>query len=579
MNLDSVVDAVLPGKPGDDFTAVRARFFVNAWLISAPIGLSLTVVYALGGAWAQAGLVSLLGLSGPVVLLLLHRGWRLEGVTHFSMGIASVVFSVSTLAQRPPDYTAVSCLVIVPLLGSFILGPKRGLIWLVIPIVAGVAAMYAADRGWLMDFEDPFPLFSHCLSFSLMMLLAWLYVRGFDVLGARALAREREAAKAKSAFLAAVSHEIRTPMNGVLGMTEVMLQDGALSSPQRDQLKVIQRSGRTLVSLINDVLDVSKIEAGRMTLETVEFSLEALLADVKALHAGLAEQKGIRLEVTADPSLGDALRGDALRLGQVLGNLVNNAIKFTTRGSVRVTVSPARPVDGERIRCRFVVEDSGEGIPAEQMGRLFARFEQGDSSTTRRFGGTGLGLALCQQLVILMGGRIEVDSEVGVGSRFHFVVELERGAPPEEAPVLDEILEPDSRHIVLVVDDNEINLRVASRLVEMSGYAVDVAHSGAEALVAVSQRAYCVVLMDCHMPEMDGFETTERIRAARGDALPILALTASAMPDEVSACRRAGMNDVLLKPVSLVTLRQALRRWAPRGAAAVIREPPPSRAA
>jgi signal transduction histidine kinase/ActR/RegA family two-component response regulator len=568
MRLSSLIEALLPDGTEDDLAGIRARYFVSAWLISAPVGAVMAAVNAASGVWFQVAMLGVLVAAGPPMLYLHRRGVPFCALTHVSMGVATLVFSGCSLAQRPLDYTALVSLVLVTLLGSFLLGPRKGLVWLVIPMAVGGAVIFAGDRAWTLDFDDPSPTLSHVSGLAVVLGLAWLYVRGFDAVGTRALAREKEAAAAKSAFLANVSHEIRTPMNGVLGMTEVMLHDHSLTDEHREQLLVIQRSGHTLVSLINDVLDVSKIESGRLTLESADFSIASVLTDVKALHGGLAERKGLHLHIEAAEALGGQVRGDPTRLGQVLGNLVHNALKFTSKGVVRLSAIAHAPALPGRVRCGFCVEDTGPGIPAEHLPRLFGRFEQLDGSTTRRFGGTGLGLALSQQLVSLMGDRIRVSSRVGGGSRFEFTLELER-AHKAEAPALEPtILQDPAGRTVLVVDDNEVNIRVTRRLVELCGYEVDVARTGLEALSAVAAKAYCAVLMDCHMPEMDGFEATERIRRSHGQGLPILALTASGMPEEVAACRRAGMNDVLVKPVNFATLRTVLARWQSRTATA-----------
>lgn len=346
-------------------------------------------------------------------------------------------------------------------------------------------------------------------------------------------------------------------MNGVLGMTEVMLLE-TLTGEQRAQLSVIQRSGKRLVSLINDLLDVSKMEADKLELERADFNLATVLDDVQALLGPSARTKGLSLIVHKHDNVPGRLRGDGLRLGQVLTNLVSNALKFTSRGEVRLEVSRV-PNDDDEVHCLFSVSDTGMGISAETLPLLFNAFQQGDSSTTRRFGGTGLGLPLSQQLVSLMGGRIKVESKPGTGSRFSFKAILREAEAPSEEHVSLPVLSL-SRKTVLVVDDNAVNLAVAMKLVEKAGYRADGATNGREAVAAVERGTYGLVLMDCHMPEMDGFEATERIRSLTGDVkqTPIVAITASAMPDEVAACKRSGMNSVLAKPLTFVALREAL---------------------
>jgi CheY-like chemotaxis protein len=378
----------------------------------------------------------------------------------------------------------------------------------------------------------------------------------FDFSRLRAIEAAQAATRAKSAFLATMSHEIRTPMNGVLGMTEVMLHEEPRPE-QREQLTIIQRSGQLLIALINDILDLSKVEAGKLALDAQPFEPRALLEEVTQLHGAQASLRGLALALKADDDLPRVVVGDALRLRQVLGNLLGNAVKFTERGWVELRVR-AGPGD----RLHFEVEDSGVGLTPEGMAQLFQPFQQVDASPSRRFQGTGLGLALASQLVRLMGGRLSARSIHGQGSTFEFDVALPAAAeaaapaPPSSAPA-----RPGGDRRVLIVDDNAVNLTVAAALVRKLGFEVELARDGAEAVAAATRRAFALVLMDCHMPEMDGFEATERIRALPcGLLLPIVALTASATPDDVAACRRAGMTEVLAKPIRLDTLREVLGR-------------------
>jgi CheY-like chemotaxis protein len=350
-------------------------------------------------------------------------------------------------------------------------------------------------------------------------------------------------------------------MNGVLGMTEVLLLEPAAAAV-REQLLTIQRSGRTMVSLIDDLLDVSKVEAGKLSLEVADFGIERVIADVQSLFSPAAARKGLTLRVVRGPEVPDRLRGDGFRLGQVLANLVSNAVKFTAAGEVRLEVQRARPASG--LCLAFSVSDTGPGIPPEVLPRLFTAFQQGDASRTRRHGGTGLGLALSQELVMLMGGRIEAASTVGQGTRFGFEVCFAEARTLASDPGLVTRSPLVGRGPVLVVDDNPVNLTVAMRLVEKAGFLADAAVNGRAAVEAVRQGAYCLVLMDCHMPEMDGFEATERIRALGGPLArtPVVALTASGMPEERAACHRAGMNGVLVKPLTFSALCEVLSAHA-----------------
>jgi CheY-like chemotaxis protein len=317
-----------------------------------------------------------------------------------------------------------------------------------------------------------------------------------------------------------------------------------------------------LVSLINDVLDFTKIEAGKLSLVPTDFALAPVIADVCSLHASLAGQKQVTLDSSLGPDVPPFVVGDASRLSQVLGNLLNNAMKFTDHGAVSLQVTRQPCTVPRHARLRFEVRDTGVGIATEVLPLLFTAFVQADSSTTRRYGGTGLGLSLCQQLVAHMGGRIVVESTPGQGSRFWFDLELPVGVPrtPSRPGLASPPSSPGSR--VLVVDDNPINLKVAAALAEKAGFVVDTAVDGALALEAVQRFAYAVVLMDCHMPTMDGFEATRRIRALPGELgqTPIVALTASARQEDLEACLEVGMNDYLAKPVTFATLVDVLER-------------------
>jgi len=347
-------------------------------------------------------------------------------------------------------------------------------------------------------------------------------------------------------------------MNGVLGLTDLLLQS-ELSREQREQLELLQRSGRALVVLLNELLDMSKVEAGKMVLDPVDFDLRRLLEDLKALHQPVAHARGLTLalELTGLPP---AVHGDALRLGQVLNNLVHNAIKFTPRGSVTVAV---RSPDAGRFL--FEVRDTGSGIAPDALPRLFSPFAQAEAGTTRRYGGTGLGLALSRELVALMGGALEVESAAGHGTTLRFSISLEASvAALVDAVPLPQEPRPATTLPVLVVDDNPINLLVACGLVQKAGYRTVTATNGEEALRVVQSQPLAMVLMDCHMPVMDGYEATERIRTLDSDValLPVIALTASALPEELERCRQSGMNDCLIKPVSLAMVERALGQVA-----------------
>ena len=462
------------------------------------------------------------------------------------------------------------------------------LIWSAMLAVVGMAlwvTLPAATRAFAPEALDHLETYVRRAFFGIAVLASlttwWIVLVGES----RDLAEEElrtakdraeDATRAKGDFLANMSHEIRTPMNSIIGMSHLALQTD-LQPRQRNYIEKVNRSAENLLGIINDILDFSKIEAGKLSVEVTDFYLDDVLDNLNNLVGLKAQEKGLDLRFNVAPDTPMALRGDPLRLGQVLVNLGNNAVKFTDRGEVIISVE-SRPSQSDGLELHFSVRDTGIGMTPEQCGRMFQSFSQADASTTRKYGGTGLGLAISKQLVELMGGHIGVDSVAGQGSTFHFHVSLgvQKDPVPRHKSLADdaEALRRDMALLrgtrVLLAEDNAMNQELAIELLQSAGMVVVVASNGQEALDLLARdTAFDAILMDCQMPVMDGYQASARVRERNElKGIPVIAMTADAMDGDRDKAARAGMVDHIAKPIIVRHMFATLARWIrPQGGA------------
>ncbi len=515
-------------------------------------------------------------LTCLVSLYALRRGASVAIITPVVLGVGLLAAAVMAMSNGRDGMPSVLWMMIAPLLALAAGGRRAGWVTLGLSLVLVTLTLYGMDHGWLAGISEDRGLGPRVASLMGACITAFLLTRAYEseteisiaeleahnhaLLEARAAADQ--ANRAKSDFLATISHEIRTPLNGVTGMATLL--DGERDPARvKEGLRVIQQSADSLLTVISDVLDFSKIESNRLDLEVVPMSPATELRLVVDLLQSRAAENADELELHVAPDVPAWIKGDPTRLRQVAMNLVSNAVKFTSKGKVGVSLSRR---DG---RLVLEVRDTGIGMNAQSLERIFQPFAQADASTTRRFGGTGLGLVISQRLVVAMGGTISVRSEPGQGSCFTVTLPCEPVEGPLRVPPAVRSL---AKKSVLLVEDNFVNQVVATRLLEKLGHEVTVASDGAQALARCEGRAFDLELMDCHMPVMDGFDATLELRK-RGVTTPIFALTAAVTTEDQDRCLASGMSGVLSKPLRLERLVEILGEHAAGAPVELIKRP------
>ncbi len=574
--LDHMIPAVLQS---DIENWRRSRVLVSVLLLGAVLSFAMFMVRVLSSGPPSATLITFFICCALILLMwVLKRTAKLALVADWTIallliGILGVIYRDGGIMAR-----AVFWLIALVVCAGFIgrLMSTRLTILVCILSLLTIEFVLATAQRSSIPLDHWLRWITICATLVFVGIIATAYELIRHDAEKRLFEAKRQAeesAKLKSEFLSNMSHEIRTPMNGVVGMLD-LLRKSSLDEVQAQRVDVAQRSAASLLALLNDILDFSKIEAGKVELESIDFDLEQLFEDTVQAFEHMASSKGLALQL--DLQLGGHARvsGDPNRIQQILNNLIGNSIKFSSHGQIEISGSVH--AEGEFLQLSASVKDSGIGISPEKCARLFDAFTQADASTTREFGGTGLGLAIVRQLCELMGGRVDVESQLGVGSCFRFTLRLSpcrnpststtNVIPQSQQGVVASENFPTMHGHILLVEDNLTNQLVVEGVLEQANYRISTAHNGREALDMLRRSpGFDLVLMDCQMPEMDGFAATARIRQGEAGAalagIPIIALTANAMRGDREKCLQAGMNDYLSKPIDATLLVQMIERY------------------